>query len=162
MKKRSQTLPEGISIESWGNSTTFLSDSISIMVSNMMMGIVLVLVILGIFLRLQLAFWVMLGMPIAFLGAFALLPLVDGSLNLLSLFGFILVLGIVVDDAIIIGESVQTNIERNGQSLSNVIRGAKRVAMPATFGVLTTVVTFVPLLTVPSGFGALPDNRICA
>jgi multidrug efflux pump subunit AcrB len=120
------------------------------------MGIVLVLVILGIFLRLQLAFWVMLGMPIAFLGAFALLPLVDGSLNLLSLFGFILVLGIVVDDAIIIGESVQTASERDGHSLDNVIRGAKRVAMPATFGVLTTVVTFIPLLTVPGGFGALP------
>ncbi|MDG1231932.1 MAG: efflux RND transporter permease subunit, partial [Pseudomonadales bacterium] len=134
----------------------YLSESISIMVSNMTMGIVLVLVILGIFLRLQLAFWVMLGMPIAFLGAFALLPLVDGSLNLLSLFGFILVLGIVVDDAIIIGESVQTASERDGHSLDNVIRGAKRVAMPATFGVLTTVVTFVPLLTVPGGFGALP------
>jgi multidrug efflux pump subunit AcrB len=98
----------------------------------------------------------MLGMPIAFLGAFALLPLVDGSLNLLSLFGFILVLGIVVDDAIIIGESVQTASERDGHSLDNVIRGAKRVAMPATFGVLTTVVTFIPLLTVPGGFGALP------
>ncbi|MBT6951319.1 MAG: efflux RND transporter permease subunit, partial [Gammaproteobacteria bacterium] len=156
VKKRSQTLPEGISIESWGNSTAYLSESISIMVSNMTMGIVLVLVILGIFLRLQLAFWVMLGMPIAFLGAFALLPLVDGSLNLLSLFGFILVLGIVVDDAIIIGESVQTASERDGHSLDNVIRGAKRVAMPATFGVLTTVVTFIPLLTVPGGFGALP------
>ncbi|MBT5792206.1 MAG: efflux RND transporter permease subunit, partial [Gammaproteobacteria bacterium] len=156
VKKRSQTLPEGISIESWGNSTAYLSESISIMVSNMTMGIVLVLVILGIFLRLQLAFWVMLGMPIAFLGAFALLPLVDGSLNLLSLFGFILVLGIVVDDAIIIGESVQTASERDGHTLDNVIRGAKRVAMPATFGVLTTVVTFIPLLTVPGGFGALP------
>lgn len=156
VKKRSQTLPDGISMESWGNSTAYLSESISIMVSNMTMGIVLVLVILGIFLRVQLAFWVMLGMPIAFLGAFALLPLVDGSLNLLSLFGFILVLGIVVDDAIIIGESVQTASERDGHSLDNVIRGAKRVAMPATFGVLTTVATFIPLLTVPGGFGALP------
>ena len=156
VKNRNQTLPEGISIESWGNSTAYLSESINIMVSNMTMGILLVLVILGIFLRLQLAFWVMLGMPIAFLGAFALLPLADGSLNLLSLFGFILVLGIVVDDAIIIGESVQSASERGGHSLDNVIRGAKRVAMPATFGVLTTVVTFIPLLTVPGGFGALP------
>lgn len=156
VKKRSQTLPQGISIESWGNSTAFLSEAINIMVSNMVMGVLLVLLVLGIFLRLQLAFWVMLGMPIAFLGAFALLPLVDGSLNLLSLFGFILVLGIVVDDAIIIGESVQTTSDRDGHSLDNVIRGAKRVAMPATFGVLTTVATFIPLLTVPGGFGALP------
>ena len=156
VEKRSQTLPQGISIESWGNSTAFLSEAISIMVSNMVMGVLLVLVVLGIFLRLQLAFWVMLGMPIAFLGAFAVLPLVDGSLNLLSLFGFILVLGIVVDDAIIIGESVQTTTDSEGHSLDNVIRGAKRVAMPATFGVLTTVVTFIPLLLVPGGFGALP------
>lgn len=156
VEKRSKTLPEGISIQSWGNSTAYLSESIGMMVSNMLMGIILVLVTLGIFLRLQLAFWVMLGMPIAFLGAFALLPLVDGSLNLLSLFGFILVLGIVVDDAIIIGESVQTAGEQDGHTLDNVIRGAKRVAMPATFGVLTTVATFVPFLTVPGGFGALP------
>ena len=119
VKTRSQTLPDGISIESWGNGTAYLSESINIMVSNMTMGIVLVLVILGIFLRVQLAFWVMLGMPIAFLGAFAA-------------------------------------SERDGHSLDNVIRGAKRVAMPATFGVLTTVATFIPLLTVPGGFGALP------
>jgi multidrug efflux pump subunit AcrB len=156
VEKRAKTLPAGISIESWGNSTTYLSESINIMVSNMAMGILLVLIVLGIFLRLQLAFWVMLGMPIAFLGAFALLPLADGSLNLLSLFGFILVLGIVVDDAIIIGESVQTATEREGHSLDTVIRGAKRVAIPATFGVLTTVATFVPFMTVPGGFGALP------
>jgi multidrug efflux pump subunit AcrB len=156
VEKRSQTLPQGISIESWGNSTAFLSEAINIMVSNMVMGVLLVLLVLGIFLRLQLAFWVMLGMPIAFLGAFAVLPLVDGSLNLLSLFGFILVLGIVVDDAIIIGESVQTASDREGHSLDTVIRGAKRVAMPATFGVLTTVVTFIPLLTVEGGFGAMP------
>ena len=156
VEERSKTLPAGISIQSWGNSTAYLSESINIMVSNMMMGIVLVLITLGIFLRLQLAFWVMLGMPIAFLGAFALLPLADGSINLLSLFGFILVLGIVVDDAIIIGESVQTAGEKEGHTLDNVIRGAKRVAMPATFGVLTTVATFVPFLTVPGGFGALP------
>jgi multidrug efflux pump subunit AcrB len=81
---------------------------------------------------------------------------VGGSVNLLSLFGFILVLGIVVDDAIIIGESVQTASEREGHSTDNVIRGAKRVAMPATFGVLTTIVAFVPLALVPGTFGALP------
>ena len=98
----------------------------------------------------------MLGLPIAFLGAFALLPLVGGSVNLLSLFGFILVLGIVVDDAIIIGESVQTTTDRDGHNMENVIMGAKRVAMPATFGVLTTIVAFVPLVLVPETFGALP------
>ncbi len=156
IEERSKTLPEGINLVSWRNSSDYLEETRWIMVSNMGMGVLLVLLILGIFLRLQLAFWVMLGMPIAFLGAFALLPLAGGSINMLSLFGFILVLGIVVDDAIIIGESVQTATERNGLSLDNVIRGAKRVALPATFGVLTTVATFLPFLTVPGSFGSLP------
>lgn len=156
VEERSQTLPEGINLVTWMNSSGYLEDTRWMMLSNMGMGVLLVLLILGIFLRLQLAFWVMLGMPIAFLGAFALLPAAGGSINMLSLFGFILVLGIVVDDAIIIGESVQTATEREGLSLDTVIRGAKRVAMPATFGVLTTVATFAPFLTVPGSFGALP------
>jgi multidrug efflux pump subunit AcrB len=156
VQQRKGTLPPGVHLDSWLDSTTYLSGTLSMMMFNMLSGVVLVLVILGIFLRLQLAFWVMLGLPIAFLGAFALLPLVGGSVNLLSLFGFILVLGIVVDDAIIIGESVQTATDRDGHSMENVIRGAKRVAMPATFGVLTTIVAFVPLVLVPGTFGALP------
>ncbi len=156
VQRRKATLPPGIHLDSWFDSTTYLSSTLNMMMSNMLFGVTLVLVVLGIFLRLQLAFWVMLGLPIAFLGAFALLPLVGGSVNLLSLFGFILVLGIVVDDAIIIGESVQTAAEQEGHSTDSVIRGAKRVAMPATFGVLTTIIAFVPLVLVPGTFGALP------
>ena len=154
--QRKATLPPGIHLDSWLDSTTYLSSTLTMMMFNMLSGVTLVLVVLGIFLRLQLAFWVMLGLPIAFLGAFALLPLVGGSVNLLSLFGFILVLGIVIDDAIIIGESVQTALDRDGHSMENVIKGAKRVAMPATFGVLTTIVAFTPLILVPGTFGALP------
>ena len=156
VERRKQTLPPGIHLDSWMDSTTYLSGTLSMMMFNMLSGVILVLVVLGIFLRLQLAFWVMLGLPIAFLGAFALLPLIGGSINLISLFGFILVLGIVVDDAIIIGESVQTATDRDGQSIENVIKGAKRVAMPATFGVLTTIMAFTPLILVPGTFGALP------
>ncbi len=156
VKRRKASLPSGINLDSWLDSTRYLNSTLNMMMSNMAFGVLLVLLVLGIFLRLQLAFWVMLGLPIAFLGAFALLPLVGGSVNLLSLFGFILVLGIVVDDAIIIGESVQTASERDGQSIDNVIRGAKRVAMPATFGVLTTIAAFIPLILVPGTFGALP------
>ena len=157
IEKRKVRLPEGISLEAWGDSTAYLSDTVDMMVYNMLTGVLLVLVVLGVFLRLQLAFWVMLGMPIAFLGAFALLPLAGGSINLISLFGFILVLGIVVDDAIIIGESVQSTTDKLGPGIDNVIIGAKRVATPATFGVLTTVVTFIPLLLVPGTFGAMPE-----
>ena len=157
IEKRKVRLPEGINLEAWGDSTAYLSDTVDMMVYNMLTGVLLVLVVLGVFLRLQLAFWVMLGMPIAFLGAFALLPLAGGSINLISLFGFILVLGIVVDDAIIIGESVQSTTDKLGPGIDNVIIGAKRVATPATFGVLTTVVTFIPLLLVPGTFGAMPE-----
>ena len=157
IEKRKARLPEGINLEAWGDSTAYLSDTVDMMVYNMLTGVLLVLVVLGVFLRLQLAFWVMLGMPIAFLGAFALLPLAGGSINLISLFGFILVLGIVVDDAIIIGESVQSTTDKLGPGIDNVIIGAKRVATPATFGVLTTVVTFIPLLLVPGTFGAMPE-----
>ena len=106
------------------------------------------LLILALFLRLKLAFWVMVGLPIAFLGAFFLMPTVSVSVNMLSLFGFILVLGIVVDDAIVIGESAYTNIRAKGHSLENVVEGVHKVAVPATFGVLTTIAAFTPILMV--------------
>ncbi|MBV1876172.1 MAG: efflux RND transporter permease subunit [Pseudomonadales bacterium] len=156
IEQRKTTLPDGVILESWLDSTTYLSSTVTMMVTNMLSGVLLVLIILGLFLRLKLAFWVMLGMPIAFLGAFALMPLTGGSINIISLFGFILVLGIVVDDAIIIGESVQTVTEEKGQNLDNVIQGAKLVSTPATFGVLTTIVAFIPLMLVPGTFGAMP------
>ena len=156
VEQRGKTLPEGISIAVWADTTSFLNETLSIMLSNIMFGVILVMTVLGIFLRMQLAFWVMLGMPIAFLGAFALMPAAGASINMLSLFGFILVLGIVVDDAIIIGESVQTHVERDGHKINSVIIGARQVAVPATFGVLTTVATFVPFLSVPGSFGAIP------
>lgn len=77
------------------------------------------------------------------------------SINMLTLFAFILVLGIVVDDAIVIGESTHTEVERHGHSVNNVIRGAKKVAMPATFGVLTTIAAFIPMLMVPGPMGII-------
>ena len=158
IKQRQVTLPDGIIIKSWRDSTEMLNSVLDIMLSNMMFGVLLVMIILGLFLRIQLAFWVMLGIPIAFLGAFALMPSVGTSVNMFSLFGFILVLGIVVDDAIIIGESVQSHAERDGHSIDNVIIGARKVAIPATFGVLTTIATFAPLLSVPGSFAVVPGS----
>ncbi len=154
--QRATNMPDGVHLQAWMDGSEFLNSTRNMMLGNMISGVILVLIILGIFLRLQLAFWVMLGMPIAFLGAFALLPLVGGSINAISLFGFIIVLGIVVDDAIIIGESVQYTTDQDGHSLDNVIKGAQRVATPATFGVLTTVATFVPLLLVSGTVGEFP------
>ncbi|MEJ2089653.1 MAG: efflux RND transporter permease subunit [Gammaproteobacteria bacterium] len=168
VEQKQATLPDGIHVEYWMDSTEYLSATLNMMLSNMLGGALLVILLLGLFLRVQLAFWVMLGIPIAFLGALAVLPELGHSLNMISLFGFILVLGIVVDDAIVIGESVQSrferhghsveNFERHGHSVENVILGAKRVAIPATFGVLTTIATFAPMLFVPGNFGAIPAS----
>jgi multidrug efflux pump subunit AcrB len=117
---------------------------------NMLQGALLVFVALSLFLRMKVAGWVVVGIPVAFLGTLALMPLGPWpvTVNMLSLFGFIIVLGIVVDDAIIIGESIYTEIRAEGHTLENVIRGAHRVAIPATFGVLTTMAAFAPMLFV--------------
>ncbi len=146
-------LPKGVSISIWGDSSYYLSERLDMMLSNLAIGAVLVFIVLTLFLRLRVAFWVMLGIPISFMGAVMLMPLAGEwavSINLLSLFAFIMVLGIVVDDAIVIGESIYSEIEEKGHSTENVIQGTLNVAMPATFGVLTTIAAFTPLLAIDS------------
>ncbi|WP_025819284.1 efflux RND transporter permease subunit [Shewanella marina] len=151
------TLPSSIKVDTWGDMTHYLEGRLNMMLSNMFYGALLVFIILAIFLELKLAFWVMMGLPICFMGTMMLLPVdpISMSINIISLFGFILVLGIVVDDAIVIGESAHSEIEKHGHSIENVIRGAKRVAMPATFGVLTTIAAFTPMLMVSGVQGVI-------
>ena len=151
--ERKLTLPEGIYMDIWADTSFYLQDRLDLMIENLSMGALLVLIILSLFLELKLAFWVIVGIPISFLGAFALMPIVGLDMNMLSLFGFIMVLGIVVDDAIIIGESAHHSMTRYGHSVNSIVHGANRVAIPATFGVLTTIVAFMPLLMI-SGFAA--------
>jgi len=150
---RKQTLPPGVNLDIWADSSYYLQDRLDLMTENMIMGALLVFVILALFLEIRLAFWVIVGIPICFLGAFAVMPSVGMDLNMLSLFGFIMVLGIVVDDAIIIGESAHHSMHKYGHTLDAVVHGAMKVATPATFGVLTTIVAFLPLLMI-SGFAA--------
>ncbi len=148
MQRKAATLPEGVHLDYWADTTYYLDQRLSMMLRNLGLGAILVFITLGLFMELRIAFWVMLGLPICFLGALAMLPMpgIGVSINMMSLFGFILVLGIVVDDAIIIGESVHDSVRRHGHSLDRVILGAQRVAMPATFGVLTTIAAFAPTL----------------
>jgi len=155
--ERKQTLPDTVKLDYWGDASHYLQGRLDLMTDNMLMGALLVLISLTIFLEFRIAFWVMMGIPICFLGALALLPLpwFDVSINMISLFGFILVLGIVVDDAIIIGESAYSEIEKHGKSEESVIRGALKVATPATFGVLTTVAAFAPMLMVGGAQSAI-------
>ncbi|MCX7554355.1 efflux RND transporter permease subunit [Marinicella sp. S1101] len=147
-------LPPNMSMASWSDTSHYVRGRLDMMERNMLQGAVLVLLTLTLFLRLKVAFWVMLGLPVAFLGAFMFLPLTGISINMLSMFGFILVLGIVVDDAIVIGESAYSEIQHKGHSLKNVVVGAQRVATPATFGVLTTIAAFAPMLFVGTLFGS--------
>ena len=157
IEKKRQELPASITLDYWGDSSYYLQGRLDLMTSNLLYGVILVLLALTLFLEFRVAFWVMVGIPICFLGALALLPLsfFNVSINMISLFGFILVLGIVVDDAIIIGESAYSEIEKRGKSTDAVIAGAKKVAMPATFGVLTTIAAFVPMLMVGGAQAAI-------
>jgi multidrug efflux pump subunit AcrB len=141
-------LPEDVQVAAWADVSYYLKGRLDLMVKNLIMGAVLVFLTLALFLRLKLAFWVMVGLPIAFMGAFFVMPTVDVTVNMLSLFGFILVLGIVVDDAIVIGESAYTNMRAKGHSVDNIVEGVQKVLVPATFGVLTTIAAFLPILLV--------------
>ncbi len=143
-------LPEGMDVAYWGDRSFYLQGRLDMMFRNIALGSILVFLCLGLFLRITVALWVIVGIPICFLGAFLLMPYSPwpASINMLSLFGFILVLGIVVDDAIIIGESAYSETRKHGPGIDHVIRGAQKVAVPATFGVLTTIAAFAPLLFV--------------
>ena len=157
VEQKNLSLPQGAELEIWGDSSFYLSERLDMMLTNMLMGSMLVFCVLTLFLRIKIAFWVMLGIPISFFGAFIMMPLLGDwsvSINLLSLFAFIMVLGIVVDDAIVIGESAYSEIQQYGHSTDNIIRGTMRVAMPATFGVLTTIAAFAPLLFIDASFAA--------
>ncbi|MBB1355167.1 efflux RND transporter permease subunit, partial [Pseudoalteromonas sp. SR45-5] len=141
---KNKELPLGVRLEPLMDFTYYLNARLDMMVTNLIQGAILVAIMLSIFLRFKLALWVMIGLPVCFLGAMMMMPLFGVTINILSLFAFIMVLGIVVDDAIVIGEAAYTEIEKKGGGVVNVINGAKRVATPATFGVLTTIAVFAP------------------
>jgi len=148
LERKEAQLPPGVEMDTWIDLSKYLEGRLGLMFDNMFMGAALVFIVLSLFLRMKVAFWVMVGLPICFLGALWLMPVWPVTINTISLFGFIIVLGIVVDDAIIIGESIYTKIRADGKTLDNVIHGAHKVAIPATFGVLTTIAAFAPMLFV--------------
>ena len=156
--QKASDLPDGVKLDIWYDTTYYLKGRLGMMVKNLAMGALLVFIILALFLEIKLAFWGLLGIPVCFLGAMALIntTFIGQSLNMVSIFGFILVLGIVVDDAIIMGESAYTETEEFGHSVTNVINGVYRVSTPATFGVLTTIMAFIPALFIDGVFGAFP------
>ncbi len=149
------SLPEGIAVTVWQDDSRVLADRLDTMLRNGRGGFLLVVIILSLFLRLRLALWVSLGIPISFLGAVALLPALDISINFISLLGFIIVLGIVVDDAIVVGENAHVHQVRTGNHLRGAILGAQTILVPVAFGVLTTIAAFFPLATLPGPMGRM-------
>ncbi|RLT97973.1 efflux RND transporter permease subunit [Ketobacter sp.] len=148
-------IPEGIHLDVWQDSSVYFKSRMDLLSENAISGLALVFIILLLFLRAQLSFWVSLGIPISFMGAFMMLPYFDGSLNMISLFAFILVLGIVVDDAIIVGENVFTKHREGIAGVRGAILGAQEVQKPVIFSVLTTIIAFAPLIMLPGPEGKL-------
>ncbi len=153
-------MPRGITARTWSDKTKAFVGRIDLLKRNAISGLILVFVILGLFLEIRLAFWVMLGIPISFCGAFIFMSIFGASINMVSMFAFILVLGIVVDDAIVVGENIFRRRNEGMGLLDAAIQGAREVATPVFFAIATTVATFGPLLFVPgfSGkiFGMIP------
>lgn len=145
--------PDGVGVTFWQDRSELYADRIGLLVRNGQLGVILVLIVLGLFLRPALAFWVTLGLPISFLGAFLFMPVFDVSVNMISLFAFLLVLGIVVDDAIVVGEATFHHRRRGMPPLEAAIHGAREVGRPVVFAVLTTAVAFAPMLFVPGTMG---------
>ena len=147
-------LPDALSITIWRDDSVYLKDRLRILLDNAQWGFVLVFVVLALFLRLRLAFWVAIGVPISVMGALALFPVFEFSIDVLTLFAFILVLGLLVDDAIVVGESIHSHQERAENPLRSAIRGTQEVSIPVIFGVLTTVAAFMPMVLAPGPMGS--------
>ncbi|PCJ30188.1 MAG: RND transporter [Moraxellaceae bacterium] len=148
-------IPESIKLDIWQDTSVHFKSRIDLLTENFTGGMIVLFVILLLFLRIGLSFWVSLGIPISFMGAFWLLPYFGGSINMISLFAFILVLGIVVDDAIIVGENIFTFHRKGIMGLQGSVLAAQEVAKPVVFAVLTTIIAFLPLAMMPGPEGKL-------
>ncbi|WP_282109438.1 efflux RND transporter permease subunit [Shewanella algicola] len=155
--RNSSALPENVSIASWYDKSTLITERLSLLVKNALSGIALVFIILALFLNLRVAFWVAAGLPFVFFGTLFFMTnnFAGLTLNEMTTFGFIMALGIVVDDAVVVGESVYSTRQKYGDNIDNTIKGTLKVATPTIFGVLTTVVAFVALANVEGRLGQI-------
>ncbi|MCH8952589.1 MAG: efflux RND transporter permease subunit [Proteobacteria bacterium] len=147
------TLPGAIEVVTLRDRADYFRGRMNLLLKNGFIGLVLVLIVLSLFLEYKLAFWVAVGIPTAFLGTLLFLPLFGASINLVSMFAFILALGIVVDDAIVAGENIYEYLERGMSRIDAAIQGARDIAVPLGFSILTNVVAFIPLALIPGTFG---------
>jgi len=147
------TMPDDVEFTVWDNRAEYFRGRMSLLLRNGLLGLVLVFILLSLFLEMRLAFWVMLGIPISFMGTFLFMGGMDVSLNMITMFAFLISLGIVVDDAIVVGENIYHNHQEGMPFLQAAIEGARQIAIPVTFSILTNVVAFMPLYFVPGVMG---------
>jgi len=147
------SMPKGVEVSIWQNDAELLESRMNLLRKNGIIGLILVLIALTLFLDLRLSWWVAVGLSLSFIGTFAVMPWLGVSINMMSLFAFILAIGIVVDDAIVVGENIYSERERGSGPLEAAVKGTQRVAKPVVFAVLTTIAAFTPLLFVPGSIG---------
>ncbi len=155
LKQQKKLLPPGISANIWLDQSRYLQERIELLIRNGYLGLILVFLCLALFLNPKLAFWTTIGILISFMGAFCLLALLDVTINMISLFAFIVVLGIVVDDAIVVGENIFSYRQKGMDPISASIKGVMEMAAPVTIAILTTVVAFMPLLFTSGEIGKI-------
>ncbi|MFT6905654.1 MAG: multidrug efflux pump subunit AcrB/ribosome modulation factor [Oleiphilaceae bacterium] len=150
-----KSLPDNMSLYVWQDESKNFKSRIDLLLDNAFSGLILLFIILLLFLNFRLSFWVSLGIPFSFFGSLLLMPMLDVSLNIVSIFSFILVLGIVVDDAVIVGESIHNQNQLGKLGTEGALAGVYEVYKPLIFSVTTTIIAFLPLLFLPGPEGKL-------
>lgn len=158
VSEKSGNLPASVGLAVWKDRSEALQSRLTLLTTNGFLGLCLVLIILGLFLEFRLAMWVMMGIPISFCGAFLFMPGLGVSLNMISLFAFIMALGVVVDDAIVVGENIHSHRRMGKSPLQASVDGTYEVAVPVVYAILTSVVAFIPLLYVTGHIGKFIDT----
>ncbi|QFT36735.1 MULTISPECIES: efflux RND transporter permease subunit [unclassified Vibrio] len=155
--RSSNLLPDNVSVETWYDKSTLIKERLSLLAKNALTGIALVFIVLALFLNIRVAFWVAASLPFVFFGTLFFMTdsFVGLTINEMTTFGFIMALGIVVDDAVVVGESIYSTRRKEGDSLNSTIVGTLKVAAPTVFGVLTTVVAFLSIAAVDGKMGQI-------
>ena len=149
------SLPDGVGVTIWNDESSAYAERAALLLKNGVLGLLLVLIALGLFLEIRLAVWVAVGLLISGIGALAVMFALDLAINTISLFSFVLAIGIVVDDAIVVADHIYSERKRGTPGVVAAIRGTRRIVLPLTFAVLTSVAAFIPLLFIPGGIGEI-------
>ncbi len=162
VKRKQAQLPAGVKLTAWSDQSVILHGRIQLMLKSALQGAVLVMLTLALFLNISLAFWVILGVPFSFLGALLIINLMGlpVSINVISVFGFILVLGMLVDDGIVTAESAYAQLEEEDQGLDSIVRGVRKVTVATIFGAMTTMLAFAPAWFVQEGFSMILSHIV--